>query len=364
MKEMKNVTKKLLGLVLIMALAVGVFAVETPASKAASIYDYGYFAVTSLTSTSASFDWSNLAVEYANDDKTILAYELYDTTSSTEVLLETLPVSRTTYTVNYLIPFSVYAFTVKPVYVYAGDNDQYKGYEYVVFTTPAGTGGTTNPGTGTGINPGTTTDPGTTVTPPSTIAVAPSITSIQSVKMVGETVTVAVNPVQCSGYEVTVYNKKTNAVVSTQTSASSTIYLTGISRNNVYYAKVRACNAYTSGYLYSELSAPKYFIPQPKINSSTSKMKKNSIVLKWGKVNGASSYTIYMRKRYTNKWTKVTTVKGNKSNYTIKKFKGKKFSTTANNYELMVKSSVKIGATTYNSTTNDYIYTYTYRYYK
>jgi len=84
----------------------------------------------------------------------------------------------------------------------------------------------------------------------------------------------------------------------------------------------------------------------------------------WNKVTGAKKYTIYMRKRYAKKWYKVKTVSGKKASYTIKKFRGKKVNAYRQNYEVKVKATAKIGGKTYNSTSDDYIYTYTYTRYR
>ena len=134
----------------------------------------------------------------------------------------------------------------------------------------------------------------------------------------------------------------------------------GLSRNKIYYARMRLCVYFGKKFYSSDWSDKKYFVPQPKISRHTSKIKKSSIHLKWKKVSGATNYTIAMRKHNTKKWHKVTTVQGSESSYVIKRFRGKKFNSHKTDYEVRVTASAEIDGNTYKSAGNDYIYAYMY----
>lgn len=103
-------------------------------------------------------------------------------------------------------------------------------------------------------------------------------------------------------------------------------------------------------------------VKQPKLNASKSKIKKNSITIKWSKVKNAKSYTVYIRKKGGKKWTKVKKVSAKKTSYKITKYKGKKINVYKQDYEVTVMATAKIGGKTYNSPKTSYLRTYTYYY--
>lgn len=86
--------------------------------------------------------------------------------------------------------------------------------------------------------------------------------------------------------------------------------------------------------VYSEWSAVKIVISQPKFSVSKKNIKKNSITVSIKKIKGVKNYTIYMKKKGTKNWSKVKTTK--KSKYKITKFKGKKINTRKTKYDICV----------------------------
>lgn len=363
---------KMTGLCLVAVVVLGILFARTTTSKAVGGYKYGTFAITALSGTEVTIDYRNELEEYAG--ATVYGFDIYmeDLTLETgEVLIKQASASEVYGTITGLTPGHTYQIIVKAHYQYVGSEDSY-GYSFVQFQTPlSGISSEVDVVTSTGIGSGTQqpaapqppTVPQPSLTQPVVVSVAaPPVTSV---KMVGDNAAVGISAVPCDGYEIGVFNKKTNALVKSETTTLGNTVFYGLGHKNIYVARARAYVYDTAGNkVYSAWGAGKYFVPQPNINKSASKLKKNTIHLKWTKVNGAGSYTIYMRKRGSGKWAKVKTVSGKKSSYKITKFKGKKFNTYKQDYEVKVKASAKIGGTTYHSTTNNYIYTHTYTRYR
>lgn len=345
---------------------------DANAAGAASVYKYGNFAVTALTSTSVTIDYRNLYYDNAASGATLLGYDIYmedSTAFSGEKLIKSAAANEVYGTISGLISGHYYHIRVDVKYQYSGSTPGYVPY-YIYFTAPSAgqtadvdvvsdtsTPTTTQqPGTQATTNPGSQ-NPSASSAPSSGLAVP----QVASVKMVADDVGVVLNGVACDGYEYGIFKKSSNSLVQSDTTSLSSTTFYGLSRKSVYYVKARAYAYDSNGEkMYSAWSSKKYFVPQPEINKTGSKLKKNSIKLKWAKVTGASKYTIYMRKKGGSKWSKVKTVKGKKGSCKITKYKGKSFNIQRNNYELKIKASAKIGGKTYNSTTNNYIYTYTY----
>lgn len=371
---MKKFMKKLTGILLMAALLLGIsLPAKDVSASSSAIYLYGSFAVTELTGTSVTIDYRNVYYDYISMGATVSGYNIYMkdiNTGSEEVLIQSPSANEVYGTITGLVPGNSYSIVVKALYQFP-ESAPSEGYDYVVFTTPEN-----------GVAPSLDTislDPGIATTTPAPVVVpqpATTVPSVQSgtvsqltvstpsvatVKMVGQDVALSLNPVGCNGYEYGVFNKRTNALVRSEESTSSTHAFYNLSRKNIYYVKARAYS-YDSNYnkVYSGWSGAKYFVSQPKINKNSSKLRKHHILIKWAKVSGASSYSIQMRKRYTNKWYNVKTVSGSKGSYKITKFRKKGFNTHRNNYEVRVKANARINGRTYHSTGNDFIYTYTY----
>lgn len=374
---MRQKRSRLLGMCLMAVLVLGILFAQTKTSKAVGGYKYGTFAITALSGTEVTIDYRNELEEYSG--ATIYGFDIYmeDLTLETgEVLLKQAAPTEVFGTITGLTPGHTYQIIIRARYQYYGSEES-QGYSFVQFETPlSGVSSevdvVTDPGIGSGTQqPVTPQQPSITqpsVTQPSvtqpalTQAAAPAVTSV---KMVADNVAVGIQPVVCDGYEIGIFNKSTNRLVISETTISNSTILYGLGHKNVYIARARAYVYDAAGNkVYSAWGAGKYFVPQPNINKSASKLKKNTISLKWTKVSGATSYTIYMRKRGSGKWAKVKTVSGKKGSYKITRFKGKKFNTYKQDYEVKVKASAKIGGTTYQSTTNNYIYTHTYTRYR
>lgn len=156
---------------------------------------------------------------------------------------------------------------------------------------------------------------------------------------------------------------KSGKVLRTYESTLTIVSLYNIKANGIYAVQVRSY-AWDSTYnkVYSDWSGKEYVIAQPKISASKKKykIKKNSVTIQWGKINGASSYVVYARKRNAKKWVKVATTK--KTKFTLKKIKGKKVNTDSNNYEITVVAKGKYAGK--KLTSSNYLYFYTYKSYK
>lgn len=353
--------KKFLFKAMMILAAVFVFLQSSKVTEAAS-YKYGDFAVTELSTTSVAIDYRNLYYETINGGAAVLGYQIYmqDYTEGTGAQLVTTASTLQVYgSISGLLAGHEYSVQVRLQYQYPGVESN-EMYYNVQFTTPY-TGissevdvvsDTSTPGESSGSTSGGTSSSGsnTSVGTP----------SVSAVKMVGANVGVVLNGVSCDGYEYGIYQAKSNTLVKSGSSLSNSTSFYGLSRKAVYYVRARAYIYASNGdKLYSQWSGKKYFVPQPKISKKGSKAKKNRIILKWTKVSGANKYTIYIRKRGGKKWSKVKTVSGKKSAYTITKYKGKKINVRNHSYEVTVRASSKLGGKTYKSGNSDHIYTYT-----
>ncbi len=168
----------------------------------------------------------------------------------------------------------------------------------------------------------------------------------------------------CSGYEVEVCKKSNGQVVKSGEASSTIVIVNDLPRNAVYYVRARSYAVTTAGVTFSDWGSKGYAVAQPEFNKGGSKLKKNSIKLKWGKVAGANQYIIDMRKRGTNKWYRVKTVKAKKNSCKITKFRGKRFNSHKTNFELRIRATAKIEGKKYTSSGANTIYTYTYYRYR
>lgn len=371
MKQRKILFReKFLGAIMIMA-AMFLFLQNSRMAEAAA-YKYGDFAVTELSDSSVAIDYRNLYYETVAGGASVLGYQIYlqDYTAATDAqLVAAASVQQVYGNITGLLPGHEYSVQIHLEYQYP-DTSSSEIYYSVQFTTPLSglasdidvVTDTSQPGGGSGIGTTPGAPSGSTGLPGSTGIV--NTPSVSSVKMVGANVGVVLKRVVCDGYEYGIYKQKSGALVKSESTISSSASFYGLSRKSVYYVRARAYIYDSNGNkVYSQWSGKKYFVPQPKLSKKGSKLKRNQIKLKWAKVSGASNYTIYIRKRGGGKWTKVKTVSGKKSSYTIKKYKGKSINIRNNSYEVTVKADSKIGGRKYSSNKKDYIYTYTrYRY--
>ncbi len=146
------------------------------------------------------------------------------------------------------------------------------------------------------------------------------------------------------GYEAVCYNKKGKVVqrVDVPYSSSTPDKAVFIKSNtkNIYYVVVRGYTLVNGGAkkIYGQASNKFYAVPQPDITSKSSDVTKTSINLKWKKVKGATSYTVYMSNKQSSGFKKVATVK--KNSLKITKFKGKTLN-TLNGYYIKVITNAK-----------------------
>ena len=126
------------------------------------------------------------------------------------------------------------------------------------------------------------------------------------------------------------------------------------------------CRAVTSNYdnetKCSEWSDIKYFVTQPKVTSI--KNNGNSVTVKFKKIAGAKSYTVYARKHNLDgskgKWSKAKTITSNK--ITVSKIRKKKVNTNKAEYDICVVANAKVKGKTV--TSSKYAYYLKFRYLK
>ncbi len=127
-------------------------------------------------------------------------------------------------------------------------------------------------------------------------------------------------------------------------------------KNTPFQYRMRSYTMLAGVKNYGDWSAYGYAVPQA--NLTATKVSDTAIQLKWNKVKGAQSYTIYRATKEGGKFKKVATVK--KTKYKVKKLKAYK------DYYFYVKANkVKIGGKNRASTkleTPNYINVYIYKY--
>ena len=146
------------------------------------------------------------------------------------------------------------------------------------------------------------------------------------------------------GYEAVLYSKKGKKLqtVNTVGGSSNSAIFTKANRSNVYYVKVRCYVSLMGDYkAYGESSDKFYALPQPKLISNENDVKINSIRLRWQKVKGADSYTIYASNNIHSKQVKIATVK--KTSYTMKKIKKKPVNTLKKPYYVSIVTNSNAG---------------------
>lgn len=117
-----------------------------------------------------------------------------------------------------------------------------------------------------------------------------------------------------------------------------------ISNNVVYTAQVRVKDAYG----WSPWSDKAYLFTQPMLLDSKTKATNGKLNIAWGKINGATGYTVYLSTKEKSGYKKLATLKSTKTKYVVKKFKGKKIS-KSKTYYVYVVANKKVGKKTYTS---------------
>lgn len=147
------------------------------------------------------------------------------------------------------------------------------------------------------------------------------------------------------GYEYYVY-KSNGKVKEKGTVTSNSLSVNDISNSMVYTVKVRAYKTINGEKVYGAWSKKAYFFTQPRVTKA--KVSSKKLTVKWGKVNGATGYDVYVSTKETSGYKKVKSVGKNTRSVTIKKFKGKKIS-SKKTYYVYVVTKKKVGSTTYKS---------------
>lgn len=127
-------------------------------------------------------------------------------------------------------------------------------------------------------------------------------------------------------------------------------------KNTPFKYRMRSYTTFAGVPSYGEWSAFAYAVPQA--NVTATKVSDTSVQLKWDKVAGAQSYTVYRATKEGGKYKKVATVK--KTKCKVKKLK------TYKDYYFYVKANkVNVGGKTVGSTKLDvpnYVNVYIYKY--
>ncbi len=166
------------------------------------------------------------------------------------------------------------------------------------------------------------------------------------------------------GYQVEWCDQKGKVVKRTEsgrTYLSSILKLPTKLRNKAFKVRVRGfVNDSGGSKIYGEWSADKVIVPYAQITSAKLASKSSlNYAIKWKKISGAKSYTIYRATSYNGKYKKVGTTK--KNNFVIKKNKARR-----NYYYYVSANKVKVGKKRYNTTKGSFRHDYNgyYLYYK
>jgi len=140
-------------------------------------------------------------------------------------------------------------------------------------------------------------------------------------------------------------------------SSSPSVLSSKIKAKSIYTFQVRGFSkAYNSNTaVYGPWSDRSYFVPQPQLKGKKyTKVNGNgTLSVKWTKVKGADSYTVYVHTKAKGKYKKMATVK--KNSVKLKNFKGKKFKNNKY-YYIYVVANKKVGKAALKSPNPQYWY--------
>ena len=131
------------------------------------------------------------------------------------------------------------------------------------------------------------------------------------------------------GYEVILLDDKGKKVTSQTLSGYSATTSFSKMKDKVYTVKVRSFLTFNGQKYYSSYASIRC-LNQARITNI--KVSGSKLTLKWGKVSGATGYQIYVSTNQKKGYKKVATVNSKKNSCTVKKFKGKKFSSKKTYY--------------------------------
>ena len=155
-----------------------------------------------------------------------------------------------------------------------------------------------------------------------------------------------------TGYQYELYNNK-NALVATAVKPS---YYSAYENFNklasaTHRMRVRAYTTFNGVTTYGAWSDWLEIVPPLKKLTGRSSGKRK-VTLKWSKVKGATSYTVYVSTKRTTGYKKTKTVSAKKKKVTIKKI-GKKKLKSGKRYYFMVRPNKKVNGVNYFSTFNN-----------
>lgn len=147
-----------------------------------------------------------------------------------------------------------------------------------------------------------------------------------------------------SGYQFKVYNTK-NKLLGTYESTSDWIVISDLSGRSCAKVKARPYIKIGDKKKYGAWTSEKWIVPDVygKYTTISGKIK-----IDWEKVTGATGYDIYVKTDRNGLFKKVASVKGTKTSYVLKKFKGAKIS-KSKTYYVSVEAKKKVGKKTYKS---------------
>lgn len=145
------------------------------------------------------------------------------------------------------------------------------------------------------------------------------------------------------GYEYKAFNNKGKKIASGTRYSNSADVTKKVSNTSIYTVQVRAYTTINNKKYYGTWSDKCYCFTQPRIKSAN--VSGSKLVVKWGKVAGATGYDIYVSTKPAKGYKKVKTVGKSTSSATISSLKGKKFSSKTT-YYVYVVTKKKVGKTT------------------
>ncbi len=151
----------------------------------------------------------------------------------------------------------------------------------------------------------------------------------------------------CDGYEYVWYNHK--GKVLDQSTTTGTGFSEKVKNYNTYTAKVRAYSTINNVVYYGDWSDEAFFFTQPSKSNKdavvNAKVSGSKMKISWKKMNGVSGYNVYVSTNPHSGYSKVASVKSNKSAVTIKKLKKKAFKSNKTYYVYVQAYKTKNGIT-------------------
>lgn len=147
------------------------------------------------------------------------------------------------------------------------------------------------------------------------------------------------------GFEVILYDNKNKKVSKKNLNSYYSSVSFSKMKDKVYTVKARSYKNYNGKKYYSSWSSI-CCLNQARITKAT--VSGNKLNVKWGKIAGATKYEVYVSTKPKSGYKKVATVSKNKNSCTVKKLKGKKFS-SKKTYYVYVKTVCNKGKSKNNS---------------